>query len=473
MSITDLFGRKLGIVNVGTPLFRNELARMGVNAVQVDWKPVAGGNVEIMAMLDRLGNDDGITQANAKAVAVLQEARPVWVGMAKALDAIPGMTPATILHAGPPIEFERMCGPMKGAVAGALMYEKLAPDETAAMRLAASGKIIFSPCHHLGAVGPMTGVVSASMPVHVVKNEAAGNFVYATINEGLGKVLRFGANSPEVLERLRYIETEYAPTLKQVLAKSGPIDLKNITAQALYMGDECHNRNKASTALLIRELLPHFMALTDASGRALRAAEFMRTNEHYFLNLSMAACKSCLDAAHGIERSSVVTAMARNGVDFGIRVSGMGREEWFVGPAQMVRGMFFPGYTEADANPDLGDSAITETMGIGGFAMGTAPAIVQFVGGSVSEAIAFSNSMYEITVGENPGYSLPPLDFRGSALGVDIRRVLEKNILPVINTGIAHKDPGVGQIGAGIVNPPVECFEKAMASFTKKYTAGW
>ncbi|MDR0362422.1 MAG: DUF1116 domain-containing protein [Planctomycetota bacterium] len=469
MSINELFGGQLGIVNVGAPLFRDELIRIGVDAVQVDWKPAGGGDPEIIAILDRLTGDEKIAAANEKAVALLKEAHPFLVDVAPALKAIPGMTKTTILHAGPPIGFSRMCGAMKGAVAGAIIYEGLAKDEKEALAVAESGDVLFSPCHHFGAVGPMAGVVSASMPVHVVQNRTHGNLAFATINEGLGKVLRFGANGPEVIDRLRYIEREFAPVLKEIITRSGPLDLKNLTAQALHMGDECHNRNKASTSLFIRALLPHFMALSDSSGGARKAAEFLKSNEHYFLNLSMAACKSCLDAAHGVPHSTVVTTMARNGVDFGIRVSGMGREEWFTGPARMVRGLLFPGFSDEDANPDLGDSAITETMGIGGFAMGAAPAIVQFVGGTIAEAIEFSTRMYSITVAENPGYSLPPLDFRGSALGIDIRAVLENNVLPVINTGIAHRKPGVGQIGAGIVNPPEECFVKALRAYSEKY----
>lgn len=467
-AIKELFSQELKLLNVGAPMFKKELEKQGVHAMQVDWQPPAGGKLQILEALDRLLEDERIKEANLLAVSRLKEAHPVLIDIGYAGEVIPGMTKTTLLHAGPPIEFSRMCGPMKGAIIGALIYEGLAEDEITAETLAASGKIQFEPCHKFGAVGPMAGIISASMPVHVVKNTVHGNLSYATVNEGLGKVLRYGANSVEVIKRLKWIEREFTPVLKQVLAKSGGVDLKSITAQALHMGDECHNRNKAATALLIRELVSFFMEGDIEREAAARAIAFIRENEHYFLNLSMAACKCSLDAAHGIPYSTVVTTMARNGVDFGIRVSGMPEDKWYTGPAQMVQGLLFPGFAEEDANPDIGDSAITETMGIGGFAMGAAPAIVQFVGGTVNDAINYSAQMYQITEGENTSYSLPMLDFRGTAMGIDIRKVVELGIMPVINTGIAHRLAGIGQVGAGLVHPPVECFEKAILEFAQK-----
>nr|WP_301540581.1 DUF1116 domain-containing protein [Enterococcus gallinarum] len=352
------------------------------------------------------------------------------------------------------------------------MYEGLASNQEEANELAESGEIEFAPAHKHDAVGPMAGIISPSMPVHVVENRTHGNKAFCTVNEGLGKVLRFGANSEEVINRLKWIEETFAPALKKALALTDGIDLKSITSQALHMGDECHNRNKASTSLFYREIIDYFLQ-TDLSKEELRGVtKFIRENEHYFLNLSMPASKSALDAAHGVKYSTVVTTMARNGVEFGIRISGLDKDQWFTAPANFVKGMFFPGYTEEDANPDLGDSAITETMGIGGFAMGASPAIVQFVGGEVQDAINYSEQMYEITVGENSNYSIPTLNFRGGAYGIDIRKVIETSILPVINTGMAHKKAGIGQIGAGIVHPPFECFEKAITAFVDMYKEG-
>lgn len=455
-----MFGGKLSFLNVGAPLFKGEIERQGTPCLQVDWKPVAGGNKQVIDALDALMEDPAVDEANALAAEKIKSAHPVLVDMALAVEAIPGMTDHTIFHAGPPIAYERMCGPMRGAVVGAILYEGLAETAAEADALAHSGAITFAPCHEHAAVGPMAGVISPTMPVHVVRNTNGGNLSYSNINEGLGKVLRFGANSPEVLERLRYLRDGFYPVMKRVIARSGGVDLKNLTAQGLHMGDECHNRNKAATSLLIRELLPHFLADEDRAA-ADRALLFLSGNDHYFLNLSMAACKGTLDAAGGIPGSTVVTAMSRNGVDFGIRVSGR-PGAWYTGPAQMVEGLLFPGFEEGDAAPDLGDSAITETCGIGGFAMAAAPAIVQFVGGCVEDAVAYSRRMYEITTAENGSLTLPPLDFRGTAVGIDVRKVVASGILPVINTGMAHREAGVGQVGAGIVHPPMECFEAAL-----------
>ncbi len=461
----SIFGGKLNFLNVGTPLFKGEIERQNRTCFQVDWKPVAGGKIEVIEALDKVAEDERINEANAKAAEKIKAAHPLLVGMDLAINAIPGMTKTTILHAGPPISYDRMCGPMKGAVIGALIYEGLAKTEEEADKLAASGEITFAPCHQYGAVGPMAGITSATMPVHIVKNNTDGNFSYSNVNEGLGKVLRFGANNEEVLNRLRYIRDEFFPVMKKVIELSGGIDLKNLTAQSLHMGDECHNRNKAATSLLIRELLPFFMKVDMDKEQVDKALLFISGNDHYYLNLSMAACKCTLDAAHGIPYSTIVTTMARNGVDFGIRVSGMPADRWYTAPANMVQGLLFPGFNDEDAAPDLGDSAITETCGIGGFAMAAAPAIVQFVGGCVEDAINYSKQMYEITESENTNYSLPPLDFRGITVGIDVRKVIASGILPIINTGIAHREAGVGQVGAGIVNPPEACFEKAITDF--------
>lgn len=464
-----LLGSELRVINIGTPKFKEDLDLQNVESVQFDWRPPAGGNVKLLDALDYLQENKKIDEANQKTIKIIKEAHPFLVDIEPAISAIPGMHSKLILHSGPPVEWEKMAGPVKGAIIGALIYEGLATNQEEAEQLAMSGEIEFSPAHHYDAVGPMAGIISPSMPVHVVENRAIGNKAFCTVNEGLGKVLRFGANSKEVIDRLKWIEETFAPALKKALTLTDGIDLKSITSQALHMGDECHNRNKASTSLFYREIIDYFLQ-TDLNKEALREITgFIRNNEHYFLNLSMPASKSALDAAHGIKYSTVVTVMARNGFEFGIQVSGLEKNQWFTAPANFVKGMFFPGYSEEDAALDLGDSTITETMGIGGFAMAASPAIVQFVGGEVQDAIEYSEQMYEITVGENSNYSIPTLNFRGGAYGIDIRKVIETNILPVINTGMAHQKAGIGQIGAGIVHPPVECFEKAIMTFVDVY----
>lgn len=407
-----------------------------------------------------------INAANQKAVEKVLNAQPVLVDIGIAGEVIPGMTKKTILHAGPPITWEKMSGPMRGAVMGALIYEGLAGDIKEAEELAASGEITFDPCHHHNAVGPMAGIVSASMPVFIVQNKAEGNYAYCTLNEGLGKVLRYGAYGPEVIQRLKWMEKVLAPALKEALEIVGEINLKNLIAQAIQMGDECHNRNKAGTSLFMREIAPGLVQTKNSPETIAEIFKFISGNDHFFLNLSMPACKCTMDAAHGIENSTMVTAMARNGTEFGIRVSGLG-DRWFTGPASVVDGLYFPGYSSKDANPDIGDSVISETAGIGGFAMAAAPAIVKFVGGTAKDAINYTLSMYEITIAENNAFGIPVLEFRGTPTGIDIRKVVETGILPAINTGIAHKEPGVGQVGAGLVKPPVNCFEDALVAFAE------
>ncbi|MCR1899291.1 DUF1116 domain-containing protein [Irregularibacter muris] len=407
-----------------------------------------------------------IEEANKKTMEIILNGQPTLVGIGTALDTVPGMTEKTLLHAGPPLKWENASGPMRGAMMGALIYEGLASNEEEAVKLLESGEITLDPCHHHDAVGPMAGVMSPSMPVFIIKNENYGNYAYCTLNEGLGKVLRFGAYSQEVIDRLKWMEGTLGPVLKEALALHGPMDLKTLIAQMLQMGDEGHNRNKSGTGMFIRAIAPYVAETNFDKKDIVDVLKFMDSNDHFALNLTMPACKCTLDAAKGIPYSTIVTTQARNGTEFGIRVSGIeGGDRWFTAPAEFIDGLYFPGYSQDDANPDIGDSVITETTGIGGFAMATAPAIVQFVGGTPQDAVNYSTSMYEITAAENNVYTMPFLNFRGTATGIDIRKVVETGIRPVINTGIAHKDPGVGQVGAGIVHPPMKCYEDALEAF--------
>lgn len=407
-----------------------------------------------------------IAQANKEAIGRLQSAQPTLIGIGTAGKDIPGMTKKTILHAGPPVAWDKMSGPLKGAVIGGLIYEGLAANEEEAVKLAASGEITFDPCHHHNAVGPMAGVTTYSMPVWILQNKTFGNYSYCTLNEGLGKVLRYGAYSEEVITRLKWMENVLAPVLKATLELSGEIDLKTMIAQVVQMGDEGHNRNKAGTSLLIRELAPYLVQTDFSEKDKVDVLKFMHSNDHFFLNLTMPAAKCSLESMKDIKYSTLVYTMARNGTEFGIRVAGLG-ERWFTAPAEIIDGLYFPGFTTEDANPDIGDSAITETYGIGGFAMAAAIPIVQFVGGTPQDALNYSKTMYEITEEENNAFKIPVLDFRGTATGIDIQKVIETGIRPIINTGIAHKDAGVGQVGAGLVNPPMKCFEDALEAFVE------
>jgi hypothetical protein len=409
-----------------------------------------------------------IEKANAQTVERMMEARPVVVGVAKAIDVIPAMRKNLFLHAGPPITYDRMAGPVKGAIVGALLFEGIAKDEGEAWEIAKSGKIDFEPCHHHSAVGPMAGLISPSMLVYIVENKTHGNKAYSGLNEGRGKVLRMGAYSPEVLTRLKWMNEVLGPVLNDSFQLSGGLDIRNLVGKALHMGDDGHNRLDACSIIYTTMMAPHIVKVAKDPNTASEILKFLGENALSILNPVMAACKTMTDAGHNIEGSTIVTVMARNGTDFGIRVSGLG-DRWFTGPAGMVKALYFPGFTEKDANPDIGDSTITETAGIGGFAMAAAPAIVTFISGTPKDAINTTLDMYEITYGEHKYFTIPALDFRGTPTGIDIRKVVEKGMLPRVNTGVAHKDPGIGQVGAGVVTPPANIFEDALIAFAEKY----
>ena len=467
-SSLSLFKPTLAVINVGLRSFADNIVAAGGECVALDWSPPAQGDREAGWALARTLHHPVVEAANAVAMSRFLQAQPVLSGIATARDVLPGMAQGRrlIVHAGPPIAWPAMCGPMRGAVLGAVLLEGWADSVEAAMRLVNSGAVALEPCHHQGAVGPMAGIISPSMPLFVIDNLAGGNRAYSNFNEGLGKVLRFGANAPPVIARLRMIAELVAPTLRAALVHTGPIELKPLMAQALNMGDEVHNRNAASTALLFKRLAPALFEADVSRAAAVATLGYIASNDHFFLNLSMAACKSMCDAAAGVAGSSMVTAMARNGVNFGIRLSGTG-DTWFEAPANPVDGLYFPGYSIADAAADLGDSAITETAGVGGFAMAAAPAIVKFVGGTPNDAIGHSLRMRAITLGANPSFTLPALDFAASACGIDARKVVDCGVLPVINSGIAHREAGVGQIGAGVTTAPLACFTAAVNALAR------
>jgi hypothetical protein len=449
-------------IAVGAPLFADTLADQAVELQRVEWQPPADGDPVLAAHLGKLWTAD-VDRANTDALRHVLDARQVLVDVRTAGEVIPGFERDMVLHAGPPIAWDQMSAPVRAAAVGAMLHEGLAPDEDYAETMAARGDVRFEPCHQHQAVGPMAGMTTYSMPVLVVENRTNGNRAYSILNEGLGRVLRYGGLGPDVLERLDWMRRVLGPALGAALrGMPDGVDLRSLIAQALHMGDECHNRNRAASSLLIKALAGRIAGLEslDAVERR-RVLDFAAGNEHFFLNVGMAACKAAMDAAHGVPGSSLVTTMARNGTEFGIRVSGLG-DRWFTGPSQVPRGLYFAGCSADDASRDMGDSAITETGGLGGFAMAAAPAIVQFVGGTVSDAIGHTRRMYEITVGESEAYTLPILDFRGTPTGIDVRMVVQTGILPQINTGIASRRAGIGQIGAGLVNPPMECFSRAL-----------
>jgi hypothetical protein len=418
----SLLARQPRVVSAGAALLTEALE---AEHVRVDWRPP----------LEQLAPDGEVDEANRTAVAHMLAARPQLVGVGVALEVVPGMREDLLLHSGPPLSWESASGPMRGALDGALRLE----DRSSAD---------LEPCHEHMAVGPMAGVISASMPVVVVEDRVSGVRAYSNLNEGLGRVLRYGANDSDVLERLRWMGSVLGPDLRRAL-EEGPIDLGTINQKAVQMGDELHNRHRAATSMLFREL-----ALRGLSRPSL---SFIDQNDYFYLNLAMASAKAACEAAAGVPRSTLVVTMARNGTEFGIRVSG-DPERWFTAPAEVPEGLFLGSYQQAEANPDIGDSAITETYGLGGFAMAAAPAITRVVGGSARTALEATVEMYEITLAESPVHQVPALDFRGTPTGIDVRRVVETGIRPLINTGIAHREPGIGQIGAGLVRAPLEPF---------------
>ena len=412
-----------------------------------------------------------IAKANAEGLRRMLGADPVLLDVVPAGKAMPELAKPggrhLVLHAGPPIGWERMCGPMQGAVAGALVFEGWAPDLEAAARLAASDKVQFHPNHHYGAVGPMTGITTRSMPVMVCENRTFQNRSYCMINEGLGKVMRFGANDGEVLARLAWLRDVFGPLLGTALRRAGGLELAPLIARGLAMGDEMHQRNVACSTLALRALAPHFAGLADDAQMLSRCAAFIAGNDQFFLNVGMAMGKSIMDPVRGIEACSLVSAMCRNGTDFGLRLSATG-DEWFTAPVEMPQGLYFAGFSAEDANPDMGDSAIMETIGLGAFAMASAPAVAGFVGaGGLDEAIAVTRAMGAIAPARNPKWAMPALGFEGVPTGIDVRLVVESGVQPAINTGIAHRKPGVGQVGAGVARAPLACFEKALGAFAR------
>jgi hypothetical protein len=471
---TDLFTTDLEVVNVGLPSFLADVEAQGAAGVQVAWSPPRELSPEVRQALQALQSPEiaaRVQAANAEVVRRIIDAHPVLVGYGRALDVVPGMTPTTILHAGPPIAWDDMCGAMRGAVTGAIVFEGLAADVKEAEQVAANGGVTFSPCHEHSCVGSMAGVTSASMYMHIVENKTHGNVAYTNLSEQLAKILRMGANDQSVIDRLVWMRDVLGPMLQQAMEIAGEIDLRSMLAQALHMGDEDHNRNVAGTTLLFQALAPYLIQTDFTIEQKVEVFEFIQSSDYFSGPTWMAVSKCALDAAHGVPDSTIVTTMCRNGTEFGIRAANFEGFRWFTGPAQTVVGPMMAGYQPEDSGLDIGDSAITETYGIGGFAMAAAPAIVPLVGGTVDEALGYSKDMLVITTTVNPNLTIPILNFRGVATGIDVVKVIETGELPIINTAIAHKEAGIGMIGTGLVNPPFEVFEKAIIALAESIAA--
>ena len=476
LSTNPLLSQAPSVLNIGIDGFNDSIRHHGGQVEHLPWRPPGNADPVLAWNLARLMDDARISAANAEACKRIIQSRPLWEDIALRADSVwPEMKGTRLLlHAGPPVAWDAMCGPMHGAMVGAVLYEGWAKTPEQAQKMLARGDIEFAQCHDFSAVGPMTGIISASMPLIQVRDATHGNVAYTNINEGIGRCLRFGANGPDVLQKLKWFEDVLAPVLKAAVRhnfdKTGGIDLKAIQSQALLMGDEVHSRNAASTALFFMALAVPLAAEHKGLSQTQihQSLDFVAKTSQFFLNYSMASCKAIMDAAHGVPFSSVVTATARNGTETGLRISGLG-QQWLSATSDLPQGLFFPGFKQEDACPDIGDSAITETAGFGGCSFAASPALTLLAGGSVSDAVRYSREMYEITVTKNPALSLPALDFEGAPCGIDVRKVVDTGIRPVVTTGIAHKQAGVGQIGAGIVRVPMACYAKALDAMAEQF----
>ena len=471
-TLKELLSEKPRIINIGLKSFAEVVEEFGCEVVQYDWAPPAGGNVKLIKNLNFLRNYEGIEEKNREVIAKVVASQPVLKDNVRAKEVIPEFAEnngKVILHAGPPVDYKNMPDPMQGSCVGAVMFEEWAETEEEARKMLENGEIKFIPCHHCNAVGPMGGITTQNMPVFVVQNETDGNYAYCQMNEGIGKVLRFGAYSEEVVNRLRWMRDVLGPTLgRAIRSLDGGLAINPLIAKAIAMGDEFHQRNIAASLCFYKEMAPIITDMDMPQDEKSSVMKFLADTDQFFLNVMMATGKAIMDGARTLTDGTVVTAMCRNGVNFGIRIAGMG-DEWFTGPVNTPQGLYFTGYDGEDACPDIGDSAITETVGVGGMAMIAAPAVTRFVGaGGYEDALNTSNEMTEITIDRNPNYIIPNWNFRGTCLGIDARLVVEKGITPVINTGIAHKIAGFGQIGAGTVHPPIEAFQKAVLAYAKK-----
>jgi Protein of unknown function (DUF1116) len=469
VSLGGLLSGPPAVVAAGVDVFSDALRAQGADVHDVDWRPPGFGDPVDLA---RLALDPRRNAANRVAVERILAAGSQLVDVRPAREVI-GLQDRTLLHSGPPLTWETASGPMRGALIGACLFEGWADDVEDAERILATGEITLDPCHHHRTVGPMAGVTSPSMWMWCLKDPVHGGQAFCNLNEGLGKVLRMGAFSDEVLTRLAWMRDVLGPILSKAVrgsidAGNDPLDVKSVLAQMLQMGDEGHNRNRAGSLMTLRELSPSIVAVEGVPSSDIAAVlKFIGGNEHFFLNLGMPTAKLAMDAARNVPGSSLVTVMARNGTEFGIQTAGTG-DRWFTGPANTPVGLFLGDYGPDDANPDIGDSAIMETYGVGGFSMAAAPAIVRFVGGTVPDALATTERMYQLTLAENPAMAIPIMGFRGSPTGIDVLKVARTGWLPQINTGMAGRIAGTGQVGAGLVQPPQECFEKALAALAEE-----
>jgi len=438
-----------------------------------------------MSMTDLAHTVDGLTQAasnsatpealaaridaaNAEAVRRLDEADPVLVDVVPAREVIADLGERMVLHSGPPVGWQRMSGAQRGAVVGTLLFEGWARSPEQAFEMLEAGEIELDANHEHGAVGPMAGTISPSLPVYVVEDRTNGTRAYCRNVEGKQQFGDYSADAISILTAWRDV---HAPALSAALRHAGPLEMKPLLAAGIDMGDELHNRPNATTLLFGVEMGRRMLRAGVDSEAIASTLDLCFYNRYTALGLSMASAKAMSESLCDLEYSTIVRVMARNGTEFGIKVAGLGGR-WFVAPAPLADGLYWPGFTEADANPDMGDSAITETVGWGGCVIAGAPGILALTGGSPDDAFEWTRQNASISIARSSTYKLPALGFQGAPLAIDIRRVVATRTLPVIDSAIAHKTPGIGMIGSGIVRAPLQCFEQALHAFDERYVGG-
>ncbi|MGH3276131.1 MAG: DUF1116 domain-containing protein [Streptosporangiaceae bacterium] len=455
---------KVSVVNVGLRLLGDAVRAQQVPVLDVRWRIPAGGRQDLVGSLTSLLGPRAarVDQANREVLRRLDEGSPLLTRIGSALSEVPGMTSSTILHCGPPLPWERFCDPLRRSVLAAIMAEGLADAPDAAGTLVAQDDVHLESASQHDTVLPMATALGPSAPVIVAKLPAGGNRAFSGLNQGPGKTAWFGVDGPEAVARLAFLRDAVGPVLNEALRASGPIDILAMVAQGLAMGDDSHMRSQATTNLLIRHLLPYLAEAADP--RLPQVARFLSGNHLFFLNVAMAAAKAVTDWAAQVRDSSIVTGMARNGTTFGIRLAATG-DRWFQAPAPPVSdALYNPGFGPADGAPDIGDSAVLELAGLGAAAAAASPAVAAFLGGHMAAAVGATRAMDRICAGRSSRLTIPFLDFRGSPLGVDVRKVVETGITPSITTGILHRDAGTGQVGAGVAHAPLACFEEALTA---------
>ena len=393
-------------------------------------------------------------EANRAAIERVLASEPWLVGVKPAGEVVPGMRPNLILHAAPPASWDDLAPVLRAGLLGAARFEGLAHEEA---------ELGAAQDHSAMAGG--AGSITASLPVLVVEDRATGNRAFHFLMEGFGKTLILGMYDDDVRERLVWIRDELAPALDAALGALGGIDARALMAEALRRGDELHNRNAAATSMLAERLAPALDV--DAAARR-RIFDFLRGNSQFFVAASLAASRLALDAGHGVEGSSLVTAVGANGRDCGIKVSGLG-DEWFTAPAEVPEGVFLEGFGPADAGPGCGDSLAVECAGLGATVLPAAPALWPLVGADEARARRIFEETELIALGEHPHYRVPVLGDRGAPTGIDLLRVVETGIRPVIDIVMVHRESGRGMIGFGLTSPPMGCFEQAAQAFRARY----